>query len=123
MSLDLSPETETAVRERAATEGVTVNDLLARTFSVIEQNGQSSADPRDRARTLLRKWRAEDEIPPITANRIQTGPTSAEALFKRWEEEDAKLTDDEVKTEESLWEDFRKGMNASREASGMRPLF
>lgn len=71
MSLDLSPEVEHAVRERAAAEGVSVEDLLARAFApeCADPNAANGADAED--------------TPLVRAVRAMTDRTSAEAAQAR----------------------------------------
>jgi hypothetical protein len=115
MSLDLSPEVEKAVRERAAAEGVSVDDLLGRTFAA---RGRAS-NPVRRVRALLADWRAADRTEVLPGS---TGAETGEALFARWRELDAAMTADELEAEDNLWEDVRRGLDETRAALGMRPL-
>ena len=62
MSLELSPEIEDVVRDQAAANGISVNDLLARTFAP-QQNIQPQTDPKAQVQALLNKWQAEDNMP------------------------------------------------------------
>lgn len=123
MSLELSPEVEHAVRQRAAAKGVSINDLLARTFVLDMQEELLSQDPKERVRALLAEWQAQDNTPRLPPIPMREGETPTAALFRKWEEEDAGMTDEEVKADEQLWEEFRDGVNAERLNAGMRTLF
>ena len=86
MSLDLSPEVENVVRERAEALGVSVNDLLARTFAPEKTEAKLVSDPQAHVRALLARWQAEDNtltLPPVPT---RPGETPTQALFKKWEE-------------------------------------
>jgi hypothetical protein len=123
MSLELSPEIEQVVRERATAEGVSVNDLLARTFAPEMADVRPPNDPIAHVRALLAGWQASDHTPSLPQAPPRSGETPTEALFRMWEEEDAHLTDKEVESEEQLWEAFQQGINATRSEQGMRRLF
>ncbi|MGH2344774.1 MAG: hypothetical protein ACRDG4_06080, partial [Chloroflexota bacterium] len=61
---------------------------------------------------------------PVTAPAPNDGTlTPSEALFRQWEQEDAKLTDEERQAEEVRRQQFQQDINAQRAASGMRPIF
>ena len=51
---------------------------------------------------------------------IREEPTLA--LFRQWEEEDAKMTPEEAAAEDELWERFQVNVNETRRALGMREL-
>lgn len=123
MAIDVSPEIETAVRERAAAEGVSVNDLLARSFAMEKIQDRPSLNVQEHVRSLLAQWQAQDKIPAIPLIATQDGETPTQALFRTWEEEDAHLTEDEVEQEKQLWEEFKQSINAERATSNMRLLF
>ena len=114
MSLDLSPELESAVRERAAAEGVSVIDLLARTFAIDHQETPPKHDPRAHVQSLLDKWRATDSTPVMPPIPTRPGETPTQALFRRWKEEDLLMTDEQKDEEDKLWEDIEKGLKENR---------
>jgi hypothetical protein len=123
MSLELKPETEDAVREYAEREGVSVDELLARTFAKKPPARSAvSASEKERAVALLRRW--QQEMPAVAPPPPNDGSlTPSEALFRQWEQEDAALTDAQRAEQEELWQDYQQGIGAERAASGMRPLF
>src|SRR5438094_730105 len=124
MSLVLSPGVEAAVEERAREEGVSPNDLLARTFGSNRASKVASIDPVERALEVVRRLRANDPtIPVMDAVEMLPGETPLRALFRKWGEEDALLTDEEIAAEHRLWEEIKDGMNESRAAEGRPPLF
>ena len=113
LTLDLEPEVEISLREAAAAEGISINELLARTFP--PQIAKSS--PRDHVQALLTRWQEQDQSP------VAALVTSSEALFHKWDQEDAALTDAEQQTRAEQWELFQQGINAERTAAGMRLVF
>jgi hypothetical protein len=69
------------------------------------------------------QWQAQDNtsiLPPVPT---RPGETPTQALFRKWEEEDATMTPEERKQEEKLWEEFQRSINAERAKAGMRTLF
>jgi hypothetical protein len=114
MSLDLGPEIENAIRLRAAAEGVSVNDLLARTFALERQVTNSTRDSKLHIQALLDKWQAADNTPIMPPMPTLPGETPTRALFRRWKEEDALMTDEEKDAEDRLWEDIEKGLKDNR---------
>jgi hypothetical protein len=44
------------------------------------------------------------------------------ALFRKWAEEDAKMTPEEIAAENELWGRFLKNVNETRASLGMRLL-
>jgi|SRR5579871_433012 len=81
MTLDVSPEIEIMIRQRAAAEGVSINDLLARTFAPDKES--PAGDPIERVRQLLSRWQAEDHTPIVPPIPAQNGETLTQALFRR----------------------------------------
>ena len=123
MSLDLSPEIEFAVRERAAAEGVSVNDLLARTFVLENTFTSAVANPKEHVRALLAHWRARDNTPTLPYYTAIDGETPTQRLFRKWEEEDANMNEDEQEQEAKFWEEFQLSINTERAKTNMRTLF
>ena len=124
MSLTLSPDVEAAVERRAREEGVSPNDLLARTFGSNGASKVASNDPVERALEFVRRLRASDpSIPDPEPIEMLPGETPTLALFRKWSEEDALLTDEEVAAQNRLWEEIQQGMNESRIAEGRPILF
>src|SRR5437879_6466677 len=122
MSLDISPELESAVRERAAAEGVSVNDLLARTFGRDLQETTPRHDPKAHVQSLLDKWQAADNTPVMAPNPSLPGETPTQALFRKWREEDAHMTDKQKDEEDKLWEDIEKALKENRLTFDRRSL-
>jgi hypothetical protein len=112
MSLEVDDEIERTVRQRAADEGLSVNDLLARAFQAA-----SEAGPSERVRGLLAQWQSSD-----VAGSLPTARPGAARIFDLWRELDAAMTDDERAAEDRLWEDVQRGLDATRAALDMRPL-
>ena len=123
MSLDLTPEIEDVVRERAAAEGVSVNDLLARTFAMNRSPLPPATDPREHVRAVLAEWRTTDNTPFSPPIPKRNGETTSEALFRKWEEEDANTTDRERDEEAEFWRVFQQAIDDERTTGSMRKLF
>src|ERR1051325_2868201 len=108
MLLTLTPDVEAAVERCAREEGVSPNDLLARTFGSNGKNDGLPDDPRERAIEIIRRLRASDPtIPDPEPIEMLPGETPTLALFRKWAEEDALLTDEEVAAENRLWEEIQ----------------
>ena len=123
MSLNLRPEVETVIRERARSLGVSVDDLLARTFAPEKTDTGTVSDPKGHVRALLAKWQTEDQTPILPPISTLPGETSTQALFRKWDEAEAQLTKEERDAEDRLWKDFRQGIDVERIRTGMRTLF
>lgn len=121
MSLDVRPEIENMVRQRAAAEGVSIDDLLARTFAPGKKL-QPAGDPVEHVRQLLVRWQSEDRTPIMPPVPLRNGETPTQALFRSWKEEDARMTEEEKEAEDLLWEDIEKGLNENRSTLRLRRL-
>lgn len=113
LTLELEPEVEISLREAAAAEGISISELLARTFA--PRTTRSS--PRAHVQALLTRWQAQDQTPAATLT------TSSESLFQKWDEEDEALTDAEQQTRAEQWEQIKQGIDTERTAAGMRLVF
>lgn len=70
----------------------------------------------NRVRETLHKWQIETET--------DLNPeTSLHELFKRWDEEDALKSDEDIAEEKRLWHDFQISIDEERKQAGMRTLF
>ncbi len=121
MSLDLSPEIEKMIRERAAAEGVSVNDLLARAFAP-DKIQTPPTDPTEQVLAMLAQWQAQDHTPLRTPIPTRPGETPTQALFRKWAEEDAHMTDDDREAEDRLWEDLEQSLKENGRAIRLRRL-
>ncbi len=110
MSLELSPEVETVVQERAREEGISVSDLLARVFLLSTPSPKNLSSPKARVVALLKQWREEDNTPTVAPVLTQPGETPTQALFRHWREEDAQMTDEERDAEAHLWKDLETAL-------------
>ena len=61
----------------------------------------------------------DEHISPASESE-ETDPTMA--LFAQWAQEDADKTPEEIAAEDQLWQEFEQGINATRQAQGMRQL-
>jgi len=121
MSLELNPEVERQVLERAQAAGTTASDYVA---GLLQAGAPIAApDPAARMRGLLHQWQQDDCTPTAAPAPNDGTQTPSEALFRQWEREDATLTDEERQAEEVRWQQFQQGINAQRLASGMPPIF
>ncbi len=115
MSSELSPEIENVVRERAAAEGVSVNDLLAQTFAPMQHNTPLPSppvhDPKAHVAALLARWQTADNTPLRPAPPTLPGETPTQALFRKWAEEDANMTKEEQEAETRLWQEIEQGLS------------
>lgn len=84
----------------------------ARLAAAAEREGVPTAE-------LARRVLVE-HLPPVPEAEPAEDPTLA--LFRRWEEEDAKRTPEEAEAERELWERFQSNVNETRRALGMREL-
>ncbi len=96
MSLQIAPEIETAVRQYAEREGVSLNELLRRAFPLVPKAPS--------VQTLLQHWQQEYGLPPRPDGKVST---SAKELFAQWEAEDAELTQEEAAADQEIWEDYQ----------------
>jgi hypothetical protein len=94
MSLDLAPEIERAVTERAAEEGVSVSELLGRYFATAPN--KRTPDPK---------------------------AVQLAATIQRWQAEDATEDEDELDERDQARNELENNLNRYREQGGMRPLF
>jgi len=79
---------------------------------------KKESDSRDRVRELLAQWQTEDRTPLRSPIPARPGETPTQALFRKWEEEDARMSDEEKDAEDRLWEDIEKGIQEGRLALG-----
>ena len=77
-------------------------------------------DPRVRVHALLTQWQAEDNTPFRPAVLMKSGETPTQALFRKWAEEDARMTEEEKAAEDQLWKDIEQGREQNRLMLGFR---
>jgi hypothetical protein len=53
----------------------------------------------------------------------QPTPNATEELFRRWDDEDAGMIEEDRQAEGAFWEEFSRDIDGSRATSGMRLLF
>ena len=116
MSLDLSPEVETNIRQCATVAGVTVNDFLARTFASEKPPLPTGDIPLERVQKLLAQWQTEDNKPLFPPVPTLPRETPTRALFRVWEEEDACMTEEEKVAEDRLWEEMEPTLGGDKRA-------
>lgn len=104
MSLELSSEIESVVRDYDAAEGVSISDAVARRFPP----RPSAQDTRDRVQALLTKWQAEFGMPVPPRPHKSLAELSAE-----WQAESANMTDAERQAEREYQENYERGRDKS----------
>jgi hypothetical protein len=126
MSLQISPKVENMVRERAAAEGVSVEELLTRTFAPkqndVPQNDAPIRDPKAHVQALLAQWQAQDNTPSLPPIQTLPGETPTQALFRQWEEEAAAMTEEEKEAEDRLWAELEQGLRQNNRTLRLRTL-
>jgi hypothetical protein len=110
MSLELNSQAETILRQEAEREGVSINDLILRTFS----------KPRRKLGAVARFAPRLRVLPPEEARR-QNAASIAYTQAQLAEAEQA--APEEIAEAETEWQTFQHAMNASRRASGERLLY
>ena len=137
LTLDLKPEVENALREYAKEEGVSISDLLARTFAprtAQASQPQPKMDAMDAMDTSANPNVSHQAVAsqiPRKAPRLQVLPREqAKALnapsiarLQAQLAEGAKATPEEATQAEAEWQDFKQAMNANRSVTGERLLF
>jgi hypothetical protein len=83
---------------------------------------QGRIDPNEHVQALLAQWQSEDNTPIRPPIPTLPGETPTRALFRKWEEEDAKMTDEERDAEDTLWEDIEQGLKQNDKALRLRHL-
>ena len=76
---------------------------------------QEGLDPAELARRLV-----TEHLPPVAPSRAEADPTLA--LFAQWNEEDRRMTTEEIEQEQHLWRQFEEEINETRRALGMKRL-
>jgi hypothetical protein len=93
LTIEFTPRQEAWLAVQAVQQGVTPADIV-----------KLLMDKR-----LLRATKGDETDPTL-------------ALFVQWELEDANKTLEEIAAEEKLWQEFEQGINATRQAQGMREI-
>ena len=99
LTIELTPEDEAKLCLVARTRGMNPTDLARKlvfeNLPLVPQGETKEAD---------------GEVPTI-------------ALFRKWDEEDANMTPEEIEEAQREWEQFKRNMNAERIRAGSRPLY
>ncbi|HEY3332317.1 MAG TPA: hypothetical protein VGK19_19970 [Capsulimonadaceae bacterium] len=96
MVVNLKPDVEEAIRQQAEIQGLSVEELLARTFRPV--------DTESRLITHLRALQAEYGMPAIESGKHCTSLTE---LMRAWDAEDSAMSDEERDAATRLWNDIR----------------
>ncbi len=128
LHIDLTPEQEARIHAAAHQNGIAPAEVVKR---LVEEHlpplspDQESApnDSKAHVRALLAQWQAQDSTPRRLPIPTRNGETPTEALFRKWEEEDAAMTEEEHEAADRFWEEFQQEIDAERAKAGMRTLF
>lgn len=135
LHIELTPEQEARLNAVARHNGIAPAEALKKlldahlpSLSPGEEPAQYKqqdipGDPKARVRALLSEWQTQDNTPTLPLIPTQNSETPTQALFRKWEEEDAAMTDEEREAEDRLWKEFQQSINAERAKAGMRTLF
>jgi hypothetical protein len=122
MSLDLNPEVESQVLERARAAGTTASEYIAGLLRRVTPTPVASlpatpgkSDAEKRAGVLAYLTRSKEEIARRNAPSI--------ALLQAQIEEAEHATPEEIAEADAEWETFKRAMNDTRRATGERPLY
>lgn len=119
ITIDFSPTQAEQLANIAREEGVAPATLVQQLVAA----HLPSRNPVAQVQALLAQWQAEDKsfsvIPSLVS---QAGDDPTKALFRTWDEEDARMTDDERRAEDKLWQEFLDGLGETRAALGMMRL-
>ena len=96
--IDLTPQEESRLRRAAEREGI---------------------PPAALAKQIVTRNLPDDV--PCTPETPTEDPTIA--LFRKWEEEDAVMTSEEIEAAQREWEEFKNAINETRRNAGMRILY
>jgi hypothetical protein len=118
LSLDLNPEIESSVREYAAAEGISIDDLLARHFpprsqARLPRTSSTDAEKRAAVQALARMTR--EEIARLNAASIAHLQAKLDAA--------ANATPEEIAQAEAEWDTHKQAMNENRRITGERPVY
>jgi hypothetical protein len=108
LSLELRPEVEKLIRERARAEGVSVDELPSGAFT--GEQAYRSATPSNRVREITSDWQAHDRdslhlIKSNLANRVPD-----HSLFAAWREQDFAMSEQEKLEEDRLWSELEPAL-------------
>lgn len=118
ITIELAPDQEARLTAAAKQEGLDPA-VLARKF-VIEQ--LPGASPVEQVRAKLRQWQAQDNTPVVAGPEPLPGETPTQALFRKWDEEDARMTEEEREAEDRLWEGIEKDLDENGAELRLRRL-
>jgi hypothetical protein len=80
-------------------------------------------DPKAGVHALLAQWQAADNTPILPPIPMRPGETPTQALFRKWDEEAANMTDEECEQEHKFWEEFKQSIDEERIRAGIRTIF
>jgi len=117
----LAPETESRIQEYAIHEGINADEAINQLLRFVTSS--APRDPVAHVRNLLAQCQQQDGTPVAQPAPNDGSLTPSEALFRKWDAEDAQLNDADRQAQAELWEQFQQGINAERAATDMRPVF
>jgi hypothetical protein len=129
LTIELNPEEEARLREAARRHGLDAA-TLARQFVTerlpdingvnvggdnVHGDSTGATSAQEKVRAFLRQWQAQDNTPVVAAGpEPLPGETATEALFRKWNEEDARMTEAEREAEDRLWREVEHGLAENR---------
>ena len=93
------------------------SDITPEMYAISPQTtitAKSHRDPRDQVRERLMQWQSEDSSLLITQIPKGQGETPTPALFRKWADEDASMTDEQMYAEDRLWKEVETGLKENR---------
>jgi len=128
LNIELTPDQEARLQAAARQNGIAPAEVVKRLVEehlppLSSDTETAPSDPKAQVLALLARWQAEDHTPALPPLPARNGETPTQALFRKWEEEEATITEEEREAEGRLWDDIQQGINAERAKSGMRTLF
>ena len=112
LTIELNPEEEARLASAAASAGLEPAVLARKLLSErLPTAAAAPVSPQEKVRALLRQWQAQDNTPAVIAGpEPLPGETATEALFRKWDEEDARMTEEEREAEDRLWSEVEQGL-------------
>lgn len=128
LTIELSPEEEARLREAARRQGLDAaalaRKLVTERLPVTDVSTGSAKElsPQERVRALLAQWQDQDNVPVPAAPEPLPGETPTQALFRKWDAEDAAMTDEERAAEDRLWSEVEPALSGRRAGLHLRRL-
>jgi hypothetical protein len=105
MEINLTSQEESLIYAAAKRTGLSPQDWIKQL--ALESLTDSVPHTDEEIDVKLRQWQKETGSPLMPES-------SARELFAQWDEEDARMTDEEREAEDRLWEDIEQGLVENR---------